>query len=387
MAVQIKKTKSGKWSCIININNKQKTIVVGTKKAATLLKVEIELQVAREKLGFLQPQEKTYTFKEVCDEWLFEHQEEVRRCTIERYESALRIYILPFFGSQDITLITRPVILKHLKGLHRGTISGKYRKGYTGKKIKGVSASLINIITAVMSQTFIHAMDTGIAATTPMINLNKGLHLKKGKHTAEPFTQEQVELIINNTEKQWRLFIMFAFRTGCRLGECLGVHWDDIDLEKGTVNIQRSVNQNRQVGLTKNGRERTISLSPQLVTALQVALTEERKHYLKTPNGKGNSKGKPHIVFCESSKPVQNYYYSSRIRGAWKRALVKSEIPYIKFHHTRHTVASLLVAAGLPPKDVQHQLGHSSITMTMDLYAHYIQKEEAVTGVLDTAQG
>ena len=57
----------------------------------------------------------------------------------------------------------------------------------------------------------------------------------------------------------------------------------------------------------------------------------------------------------------------------------------IIFHQNRYTVASLLMTNRLPPKDVQHQIGHSTITMTMDLYAHYIQKEGTITGILYTA--
>ena len=59
-------------------------------------------------------------------------------------------------------------------------------------------------------------------------------------------------------------------------------------------------------------------------------------------------------------------------------------IEYRKFHHIRHTVASLLIDADVSPKDVQYQLGHHSAQFTLDLYAKKVEKKEAVTACLDT---
>jgi integrase len=63
-------------------------------------------------------------------------------------------------------------------------------------------------------------------------------------------------------------------------------------------------------------------------------------------------------------------YHPQSVSGAFERAVARSGLPVIRFHDLRHTHASLLLAAGVHPKVVQERLGHSSISITLDLYSH-----------------
>ena len=73
MAVSINKIKTGSWQVSINHYDKQKRIVVGTKKAAIGLKDMIELELAQLKLGFLNPKRKRITFTNMSEEWMVVH--------------------------------------------------------------------------------------------------------------------------------------------------------------------------------------------------------------------------------------------------------------------------------------------------------------------------
>lgn len=75
----------------------------------------------------------------------------------------------------------------------------------------------------------------------------------------------------------------------------------------------------------------------------------------------------PEYVFVT---PSWTRWDDSNLRGAFRDLLTKAEIRHIRFHDLRHTYASLMAAAGAPPKYVQEQLGHSSIQVTMDIYSH-----------------
>ena len=90
---------------------------------------------------------------------------------------------------------------------------------------------------------------------------------------------------------------------------------------------------------------------------------------------------KPKIVFSMKG----NYLPNETVRRIWIKMLEEAGIPYRKFHNIRHTVASLLIDAGVNPRAVQHQLGHHSSKFTMDIYTKRIKKKESITNVLDSA--
>lgn len=71
------------------------------------------------------------------------------------------------------------------------------------------------------------------------------------------------------------------------------------------------------------------------------------------------------------------------IRNAWKKMLKKIDLPYIKMHSIRHSVASLLISAGVDVKAVQLTLGHHSAQFTLDVYTHRLKRSEIATSALD----
>ena len=91
--------------------------------------------------------------------------------------------------------------------------------------------------------------------------------LKKSDNTEPHLTPQEMERLLVVAPTDLRIFFLFAFRSGCRLGEVIGLHHTDI---KGhTAKIQRTVNLGR-VGTTKNGKSRVVDLSPQLVEELKL---------------------------------------------------------------------------------------------------------------------
>ena len=115
-----------------------------------------------------------------------------------------------------------------------------------------------------------------------------------------------------------------------------------------------------------------IDLSPQLVNTLKKLKKQDLERCIK-------SEQKPITVFNKKG----DYRYNEFIRRAWTKMLNDTEIEYRKFHHIRHTVASLLIDAGLPPTAVQHQLGHHSAQFTLDVYAKRVKRKESITSVFD----
>ncbi len=171
------------------------------------------------------------------------------------------------------------------------------------------------------------------------------------------------------------LFVL-AVTTGFGRGEILGLQWKDIDLDKGTLQIQRSLSLIEGGPVSNspktNKSKRNVVLSKVCVKALiKHKLLQENKSWVK---GYGpvfpNTKGEP-----RRSRNTLNY----------SRELIKTKgnLPDVRFYDLRHTCATLLLGKGVHPKIVQEMLGHATITRTMDTYSHVLpnMQEKAVAAM------
>lgn len=141
-----------------------------------------------------------------------------------------------------------------------------------------------------------------------------------------------------------------------RKGEILALTWDSINWITQKITVDKNYTHGG-LGTPKTGKIRVIDMSNELAKVL-------KEWRLACPHSELN------LVF-----PNSNGNYQSADNLAKRRflpALNRAGIDKIRFHDLRHTYASLLLANGAPMKYVQHQLGHSSIIMTMDLYTHLL---------------
>jgi integrase len=163
-------------------------------------------------------------------------------------------------------------------------------------------------------------------------------------------------------------FYTLALYGGLRLGEVQGVRWQDIDLTKQMLRVQRSYRDG--VGLTdvKTAKSnRTVDLSEPMVLALK----QHRKAQMEQQAEAGtlgikwlNDWG---LVFTrEYGLPTDR----NAIRRDYHRLLRKARLARIRFHDLRHSSAVLQLAAGTDVKTVSENLGHARVSTTLDLYAH-----------------
>jgi len=161
-----------------------------------------------------------------------------------------------------------------------------------------------------------------------------------------------------------------------RRGELLALQWQDVDLKRGVLSVERSIEQTRSAGLrfkgpkSKHGK-RTISLPPSAVELL----SGHRKAQLELRLQLGMGKPAPDaLVFCDhEGNPLSPNYLSIR----WRRAIAKLPgIPHVKFHALRHSHASALIDAGVDVVKVSRRLGHGSATITLNVYAHLFSKTD-----------
>lgn len=168
----------------------------------------------------------------------------------------------------------------------------------------------------------------------------------------------------------WRL----ASQTGMRRGELLGLRWRDVDLEAGRVQVvQQRVRGEEGVVYgppkTTAGRRRI-----DLDAVTMVALREHRRRQVADRLAFGPGYADADLVFAHADgSPLD----PDSVSGSFERAVRRLSLPAIRLHDLRHTHATLALSAGIHPKVVQERLGHSSITVTMDVYSHAIPAMQA----------
>ncbi len=148
---------------------------------------------------------------------------------------------------------------------------------------------------------------------------------------------------------------MFIGLTGCRLGEALGLQWDDVDLARATATTDR----------TKTGQVRTVPLVPEVVDALKLRRMVERTD--KLAMGSGWQDGTQLVFTTHEGRPMDPH----NARRDFKAMLKRHDLSTVRpFHSLRHGLATRLLQRGIPMHVVSAILGHSSIKLTVDTYGH-----------------
>jgi len=153
----------------------------------------------------------------------------------------------------------------------------------------------------------------------------------------------------------------------------LALRWDDIDLNRCVLRVERSVEETK-AGLrikppkTKRGR-RNIGLAPDAITMLRAHKAEQMR--LRLALGQG---GAPVLVFSTIDGELLSPDNLSR---DWRRVCRARKLPLVSFHSLRHTHASVLLRAGVDVLTVSRRLGHGKASVTLDCYAHLIEGADA----------
>ena len=179
----------------------------------------------------------------------------------------------------------------------------------------------------------------------------------------------------------WRTFETVLITCGLRRGEALGLQWGDLNKEKLELHVCRNItiDQNAaekyHVGKPKNGKERTVPISPRVYSLLMSLKQEleEKNHAKLTPRA---------YIFCSSSSSYRPIYPTEPTR--WQSKFVKRHgLPNVSPHDLRHTAATLALEGGADLKQVQELLGHEDPSTTMAFYAGVTEeaKRRTVEGI------
>lgn len=185
---------------------------------------------------------------------------------------------------------------------------------------------------------------------------------KESKVEVNPFSMEEVQLILSKATGWEKDFIQFSFFTGLRTGEAIALSWDDINFASNTITIRKGVRKG-VLGSTKTDEIRTIDLLPPAKEAL---LNMKQRTFLRSS-----------FIFLS---PTGSHFYDGSIirNGVWKNALKLSGLDYRSLYTTRHTFASIMISEGEDISWVSNMLGHADLQITLKRYAKFIKTEKKV---------
>jgi integrase len=310
----------------------------------------------------------------------------LERATIAAYRSNLALHIVPFLGATKISSLTIPIVRAFEDELRQS--------GRSPAMMRKVFVSLGSILA--------DAQERGLTGRNVVRDIRgrrgrgerrqEQRHKGKVKVGVDIPTRDEVKAIVGALHGRWRPLLLTAIFTGLRASELRGLRWSDVDLAKREIRVHQRADQFNAIGKPKSASsERTVPAPPIVINTLRewMLVCPKRdsgkvdgdgdkmmKLDLVFPNGAGNVETLNNIV-RRGLQPIQIAAGVTMDTGEVDEAgrpVLAAKYPGL--HALRHFYASWCInrredgGLGLPPKLVQERMGHSTITMTMDVYSH-----------------
>ncbi|MCK4268051.1 MAG: site-specific integrase [Actinomycetia bacterium] len=349
MASIVKKTKNKglAYYVVYRLDGKQYWKLAGSRrKDAEKLKSQIEHDIHT---GTHQELPEI-TFRELANKWLDIKRTQVRPKTFASYKPHVS-RLIDQFGPYKAKRITQEMVERFAAELSEQTV---------------LAPATASRILTLLGGIFRKGQQWSYVGRNPAEHVSKP---KLVKPEVEFLLPDEIKRLMKATDQRHRCLIMFACLTGCRQSEILGLRWSDIDLEAGMVNI-RQVLQGGSFFEPKTPKsKRTIVIPPILVQELKVHKTRQAVEL---------DANECDLVFTNQlGRPMHSRNLTQRVL---EPTLRRAGLRRVGFHALRHSYVSLLINQGENVRFIQEQVGHSSATVTWDIYSHLFpeNKKEAV---------
>ena len=342
--------------------------VHGTKKDA-----EVELaKFVTEVQNGLVIDGKSLKFSEFTEIWKRDYgSKELAPSTYKRYCRMLETRLLPYFGHFYINKIKPTDIMKFYDLLEKDTQLVR-KKGNNGSKTKKPLSGKTILEHHRLLRAMLHrAVYWQLIVSNPAERVQPP-RAKKPKRRS--YDDEQTKILLENLEKltvedtKYKVAIILTIFTGVRLGELMGLEWQDVDFRNGIISINRSSQYLSDMGVFTKVPKTESSIREIAIPEFIISLLEEYKLWYEDQKSLyGELWTNSDRLFVQADgKPM----HPSSISKWFVKYVGTIGLPVINFHGLRHTNASLLVAQNIDIAVISARLGHAQISTTLDFYVH-----------------
>ena len=375
--------RNGRYTAILNLydedgKRRQKSIALGIPVKGNKRKAQAQLEELKRAYSLGLPQEgktgqESQLFADFLRDWLEITAPTIERTTYQSYRGLIAARLDPFFRARGLRL--RELEPKHIRELHRSIFAD------------GCGANTVIHYHAVVRKALQYAVKNGLVDGNVADQVDRP---KKGKYLAGFYTREELAALFEATkDDSISVVIQLAAYYGLRRSEVLGIRWSAIDGEKGTLSINHKVTEGMVDGrhqiytedkLKTKSSFRTLPLIP----AVRALLDEQRarqEEYRRLFKKSYCTEYLDYVCTDEMGRLFRPNY----ITDHFKLLLKQHGLRHIRFHDLRHSCASLLLSQGIPMKQIQEWLGHSTFATTADIYSHldFNSKLESAQAISD----
>lgn len=330
---------------------RQLSVTKPTKKEAERALAELVLARDRE----AQTADGNQRFRDLVAAWVLYKQRTTEASTMLRYDSALRIHLLPTFGDMKLRAIT----------------SARIDAWYHQQRTKGLSANSIRQHHDLLSNIFRYAVRTlKWVEKNPVVDANPPRRELAQVQLPDAAALRRLIEAADDDGALFGAFVRLAICTGARRGEMCALQWKHIDLERGRVEFASAVARGSDgfyLKAPKSRRARTIALPNAMVEHLamyrsyraliaeQIDAALDDECFLFDCDPAGRRMGHPGTI-------SEKYQDAKRVAG----------VKDIRLHDLRHHAATVLLNHHVSPRIVAERLGHTRVSTTVDIYAQYV---------------
>ena len=292
------------------------------------------------------------TTEKLLTEWLETYQKEhIKARTYSRYKGLISMHIVPTLGEQNISAVGRREIQEFLTQQKK---DGNMRNG------EKLSATSTNMMLSILNLAFEYACDMEYIEENPCVRVRR---TKAEAKKIEAFTvdeQRAIERKIARSDDRRLHGILLCLYTGLRIGELLGLTWNDVDLDRGVIKITKTVYREKNdsgmwqlcVDTPKTKASDRVIPLPEYITDM----LRQDFETAKTPYVIENKKGE--------RMSIRSYQY------LFEKLTERAGVRKLNFHALRHTFATRAIECGMDIKTVADIMGHQNASITLNRYAH-----------------
>lgn len=296
-------------------------------------------------------------FSDFLLQWLEIAKPTIALTTYASYAGMAKSIIIPYFKERNTTLA----------GLKAIDIQTFYMR-----QLKRVKASSVIHYHAVIHRALKYAVKIDLISVNPADKVERP---KADKFIGSFYDSDEMQALFEAAKDTLlEIPIFLGAFYGLRRSEALGLKWDAIDFQNGTITIRHTVTSctidGKHVQVAKDTTKtkssmRTLPLVPVFKEKL-LKMKEQQAEYRRLCGKCYDNRYLEYICVDEMGTLVSPHY----LTAAFPKLLDKNELRRIRYHDLRHSCASLLLANGVPMKQIQEWLGHSDFSTTANVYAH-----------------